>query len=375
LSLDLSACLLEMGRLGEAEERVAGVARSSADIGDERLAAHASVQLWDVRSSSQNLAGWKSEALRDAEQAVATFTRLGDELGLAKALQLRALIHQVDYEFARADFALEEALEHARRAGNQQQEVQLYYGYARSAVWGPTHVEEALRRQESFMRRFDGNRLVEAECVRNMAALEAMRGNFDAARHLLDRSSGILSELGATLRGSGSVVPGIVELLAGDAVAAEERFRASYAALGRAGERNARATAAAYLARALYAQGRYDDAERFTTTSERLAASDDEAARVEWSTTRAKILALEGRHDEADLLSSEAAALAARMDDVEAQAHALLDRAEVMRIGGRPRDARALVTEAVDVLERKGNVVGASHARRLLGDPAIATSR
>jgi tetratricopeptide (TPR) repeat protein len=225
------------------------------------------------------------------------------------------------------------------------------------------------------MRRFDGNRLVEAECLRNTAALEAMRGDFDAARARLERSRDILRDLGATLRGSGSVVPGLVDLLGGEAVAAERQFRAAYAALGRAGERSARATAAAYLARALYAQGRYDEAEEFTATSEKLAASDDEAARVEWSTTRAKVLALKGRQDEAEELASRAAALAARMDEVEAQAHALLDRAEVVRLGGGTEDAAELVAQAVALLERKGNVVAAAEARRQLEDPAVASSR
>jgi DNA-binding SARP family transcriptional activator/class 3 adenylate cyclase len=375
LMLDLSGCLMEIGALGAAEDTVARVADAAAALPDARLSARASMQLWELRSSSQNLAGWKEEALRDADQAVVVFQRLGDELGLAKALQLKAMIHQVDYEFARADAALEEALVHVRGADSQHEEVKINHAYTRSALFGPVHVAEALRRLQDFKDRFEGNRLVEADCLRNMAALVAMRGEFGTARELLAGSREILRDLGATLMSSTSLVPGMVELLAGDAAAAESCFRASYAALQRAGERSMRATAAAYVARALYAQGRYDEAERFTVTSEELAPPDDHAARVEWSSTRAKTLALSGRHEEAQSLASEAVALAARTDDVEARAHALLDRAEVLRLGERLDEAADHVRSAVELLEGKGNLVSAARARALLDGLSVASAR
>jgi predicted ATPase/DNA-binding SARP family transcriptional activator len=373
-ALDLSGCLMELGDLAASEAAVAAVSDRAVALGDRRLAARAAVQLWELRSSSENLQGWKEEAARDADGAVAVFEPLDDELGLAKAFFLRAMIHQVDYEFGRADIALERALEHARRSGREQEEAKIFYAYAMSALWGPTHVDDAIRRHEDFMRRFCDNRLVEANCLRGLAALEAMKGRFATARDLLGKSKEILNDLGATLVASTSLVPGLVELLSGDAREAERRFRSSYAALKRAGERNARATAAAYVARALYAQNRLEEAERFTLISEELAPADDHAARVEWSTTRAKVLALDGRHEEAEGLALRAAALAGLMDDVETQAQALRDRAEVLRLAGRSAEAEDLVRSAIDLHEHKGNVVSAANARAFLDELRVASA-
>jgi DNA-binding SARP family transcriptional activator/class 3 adenylate cyclase len=373
-ALDLSGCLIEVGDLAGSETAVAAVSDRAAALGDRRLAARAAVQLWELRSSSENLQGWKEEAARDADEAVAVFEPSNDELGLAKAFFLRAMIHQVDYEFGRADVALERALEHARRSGREQEEARIFYAYTMSALWGPTHVDDAIRRHHDFMLRFSDNRLVEANCLRGLAALEAMKGRFTTARELLSKSKEILNDLGATLVASTSLVPGIVELLAGDAREAERRFRSSYAALKRAGERNARATAAAYVARALYAQGRVEEAERFTLISEELAPADDHAARVEWSTTRAKVLAVGGRYEEAERLAVRAAALAGLMDDIETHAQALRDRAEVLRLAGRSAEAENLVRSAIDLHEHKGNVVSAAQARAFLEELRVAAS-
>jgi tetratricopeptide (TPR) repeat protein len=243
-----------------------------------------------------------------------------------------------------------------------------------SSLWGPTHVDDAIRRHEEFMERFSDNRLVEANCLRGMAALEAMKGSFSRARELLGKSREILSDLGAPLVATTSLVPGLVELLSGDALEAERRFRSSYAALKRIGERNARATAAAYVARALYAQERLEEAERFTLISEELAPADDYAARVEWSTTRAKVLALNGRHEEAESLAARAAALAGQMDDVETQAQALRDRAEVLRLAGRSEGAGHLVRRAILLHEQKGDVVSAARARAFLNELQLASA-
>ena len=87
--------------------------------------------------------------------------------------------------------------------------------------------------------------------------LNAMAGRFTEARELSARSRAILEDLGLTL-----MLPtldgwaGQVELLAGDPAAAERLWRRAYQALEGLGEKGNLSTIAAYLAEAVYQQGR-----------------------------------------------------------------------------------------------------------------------
>jgi tetratricopeptide (TPR) repeat protein len=364
----LSGVLGDIGELRRAEALALEALDSSRD---PRMAARARMLLWEIRSASENTTGWREEALREARDALSVFAASGDELGMASARYLEAIVYDYDYRFADADAALEDALEHARRAGDESEEMKINDMYARSSLWGPVHVDSALQRYRDFLERFRGNRVVEANCLRGMAMLKAMQGRFDEARRFLARSSACLRDLGLTLGATTSLAPGNVELLAGDAEAAERAFRSSYEGLERAGERNTRANAAAYLARALYEQGRYDDAVRFTRVSEELAPDDDFATMVEWASTRAKVLARRGRAEDADRLSREAVRRSAATDELVSRGNALLDRAETLRLVGRPAEGLPCVREALALFDRKGDVASAARARRMLeAEPA-----
>ncbi|CAN5642583.1 hypothetical protein BH24ACT26_BH24ACT26_10590 [soil metagenome] len=366
LLVALSAVLTEVGELRSAEVLVQEVLGASETTMDGRMLARARLQLWDIRSSSENLVGWKDEALRDVREAISVFESATDDVGMASARLLEAAVYGYDYRFADSDAALEQALAHARRAGNEHEEMKIQDEYARSSLWGPVHVDDAIRRYGDFLERFRGNRVVEANCLRGLAMLEAMQGRFTEARRYLARTRELLSDLGLSLSAATSLTPGVVEMLAGDAVAAEKAFRSSYEGLERAGERNIRATAAAYLARALYEQHRFDEAERLTQVSEELSPEDDFATMVEWASTRAKVLARRGRHREADRLSEQVVRLAARTDELASRGNALMDRAEVLRLIGRGDESTPHVREALGLFERKGDVASANRARNVL---------
>jgi hypothetical protein len=66
---------------------------------------------------------------------------------------------------------------------------------------------------------------------------------------------------------------GAVELLADEPVAAEHGLRWGYDLLETAGEKGFLSTMACWLARATYAQHRYERAERYTEVAERLLVS------------------------------------------------------------------------------------------------------
>src|SRR5204863_2217374 len=99
--------------------------------------------------------------------------------------------------------------------------------------------------------------------------LEAMGGRFDDARASGARSIALFEELGkpiyaAAIRGWACSI----ELYANEPDRAEAVIRPAFDTLTARGETGNLSTIAAYLAEALYAQGRLDEAGRATETSE-----------------------------------------------------------------------------------------------------------
>ncbi len=155
-----------------------------------------------------------------------------------------------------------------------------------------------------------GNRHVEAAALRSQAVLEAMRGRADAGRQIVAAGRATLEELGLALELHETAVhAGIVELLAGDAAAAERELRTAmdgFMALGVAG---GAAQAAALLARALLEQGRDEDALEATRFAEEHGGEDLKTT-IGWLCARAEALARGGEHDQARSLARRAVELA-----------------------------------------------------------------
>jgi tetratricopeptide (TPR) repeat protein len=136
------------------------------------------------------------------------------------------------------------------------------------------------------------------------------------------------------------------------------------------GDRAELSTTAAFLAQALLAQRRDEEAEQFAGLSEELAADDDLITQVLWRGVRARILAGRGLTDEAQRFAREAVALAARSDFVNDMADALIDLAIVQRQAGRLDLAGGTLAEGLRLYEEKGNVVAAGRARAQLAELA-----
>jgi ATP/maltotriose-dependent transcriptional regulator MalT len=155
------------------------------------------------------------------------------------------------------------------------------------------------------------------------------------------------------------MIGGRIELLAGDAAAAESELRSGLTALEAMGEQNLLSTVAGLLARVVYAEGRYDEAERLAELGERSAAADDVISQVLWRSARATVLAQRGEVEDAELMAREAVKLMEETDQLDSRGDALLDLAEVLRLAGGEEEAAAVVAEARQLYKRKGNVVAA----------------
>jgi tetratricopeptide (TPR) repeat protein len=199
-----------------------------------------------------------------------------------------------------------------------------------------------------------------------------MEGRFDRARQLLATSSAAFDELGLSLSSTALLGHDTawVELLAGNPTAAEGTLRTAYAVLEQMGDRSLLSTTAAYLAQALLAQRRDEEAERFADISNELAAADDLLTQMLWRGVQGRILARRGRIEEAERLAREAVDLAARTDFVNHRGDALIDHAIVLGQAGRIDKARAAFAEGLRLYEQKGNVVAAEKARVQLAELA-----
>jgi tetratricopeptide (TPR) repeat protein len=158
-----------------------------------------------------------------------------------------------------------------------------------------------------------------------------------------------------------------VAMLAGDAATAEAHLRRDYEGLEAMGEKGYLATTAAFLARAIAADGgRHREAERFIEVSLEAAGGEDLSAQMVALGLRARILATRGELAEAEELARSAVALAARTDFLSQHGDALLELAFVLDAAGQASDAQAAVSEALGLYRRKGNLVAEARAQRLL---------
>jgi tetratricopeptide (TPR) repeat protein len=194
-----------------------------------------------------------------------------------------------------------------------------------------------------------------------------MRGRFDEARDLVRRARTIYEDHGLRLRAMFlAETAGAIEMLAGDAVAAEREFRAGFDAAVEIGEQGFQSTVAAALAHALVEQGRLDEAEEMVTASELAGAEDDVSTQVLGRSARARILAARGLGQEAEGLAREAVARAEATDDLNMRGDTLVDLGEVLLTCGEPAGAAAAFEEALAQYEAKGNEAAGQATRRRL---------
>ncbi|MGZ8694888.1 MAG: adenylate/guanylate cyclase domain-containing protein, partial [Gaiellaceae bacterium] len=355
LEIDLASACMRSGDFSTDTEALLTAAAERAErLGDRRLALRAEIEheffvaLTDPEVTTDRMT-------RIAERAIPELERLGDELGLAKAWWLLSEPHLVACRWGARAGALERALEHARRAGDAREVATLVGLLATAFQYGPTPVRDSIGRCEGFLADAAGSRATEAGVRGALAALYAMDGDDARARTFWADARGLYEELGMTYRlAARSLVPGTIEMLAGDPVAAERELRQGYETLEAMGEVGARATIAAFLAEAVRAQGRLGDAEELTRLAESTSSSEDVITEVTWRSVRARVLA--GREQsEAGVLAGEAMVAAKATDAPELQSAALQAQADVLMGSGREREAIDAVERARTILERKGN--------------------
>jgi class 3 adenylate cyclase/tetratricopeptide (TPR) repeat protein len=374
LLTELAFALMETGdfdRLIAVAEELDKAATETKDVG---LRADAMiVGLW-IRLFT-NPEEWAADAEREARQAIATFRGLGDEGGLARAWSLVGLVQMMTARFAPAEDSWSRAVEHAYRAGNRRDAFE-GLSWVPGAIWaGPTASEQGIRRCREVFDQAQGDKKAMSSALFSQALLEAGLGHFEQASELFGRARALLEEVALPVWIAGPLTQciGWAELLEGNPAAAERELRRGYETLTTIGEVTLLSTVAGMLAEAIYAQGRYQEAECFTQISEESAGAEDVYTHVLWRSVRAKVLAQQGKTSEALQLACESATLVEATDSLHLRWHTLMSQAEVLRLAGRIPEAEAPLHGAIDAAEQKGNIVAVRLSREalrgLLGPP------
>jgi class 3 adenylate cyclase len=372
---DLAEALSSVGELARADEVLTEAAERAAAAEDIRTSWRAQLQWTWLRfqtDPSVEVAG----VLNDAMAVVAEFERVHDDRALAHAWHLIAWVHMTYGRLPALAEALRRGRQHAQAASDAMTEEDLAVIALLVGPTGPFPIRRVISDAEAEMARAKtgGSRRVEGAALLVLAMCSAFDGRFDQARQLLSAATSIDVELGGG-RGSGfQYTPaGMIELLAGDTMRAEQELRTGYKTLRERGDTWFLCGVAAELADVLWLQGRDDEAFDLTQVSEETAGKNVLVAQMMWRGARAKVLARRGEAEKAEALAREGVAIIKQTDYVLYHADALTDLAEVLRLHDRFEEATRAADEARRLYEQKGNVVAARKVEALMEELSALT--
>jgi len=359
---------VDLGNHREARLRREEALELARSLGDRALELRARCEV-DHLLAGNDPSFTAEQALERGRQAVSELEQIGDHEGLAAAWNLIAFGENLRGTWTGMATALEHVTEHARLAGNRRRESEALYFLGPANFWGPTPVSVGLRRAETIVDGAGALKWGKAWASRAVVGFYGMEGRFEEARELIALASAALEELGRPIeRYTLGFWSSPLELLAGDAAAAEREAAEACDGLEAAGENGFLSTMAAMLADALYAQGRLDEAEAAVQRSRESATSDDFNAQAMWRAVQAKILARRGELEEAERLAREAIEIIDRSDELSHQGDFRVGLAEVLQLAGRSDESIPILEEALERYEQKENRVAADTTRALLAE-------
>lgn len=366
LQLELAEALAAVGEFDRSDTVVSEAVTAADGIGDDQLIVNAELVALFLKYTVDPQ-GRTDEVIRVTQRAIGSLEATGDHRGLVRAWRLLGWVHGTACQYGAAELAVEEAVMHARAAGDRRAETRNVMSLALSALYGPRPVPDAISLTKGLAVAVAGDRRAEGVVLCALAHLQALSGAFAEARENYGAARAILEELGGTVMAATvGLDSGRVELLAGDPAAAERELRHDYDVLGSIGERYTLSTVAGLLAEAVFRQGRWKEALDLTIVAEEMAADDDVESQGLWRRVRARVLASNGDLDGARTLAEEAVALMDSTDAPVMKANCRMDLASILRDRGESVSARDAVGQALALLEAKGDLVDVEVARELL---------
>ena len=362
LLLDHADAIAQLGSIVDAEERFGAALRTALAAGDRRSEVLARLELGMIGFLSRAESG-AGELAAEVERALPAFEAAGDDQTVARLLRRLADAYWWRCQIVAMQDALERALVHTRRAGDERQAADVAVRLGFAAVVGPLPVEDGRRFVADALAQTEDETSSKGMLLLTGALLAALEGDFAAARDLSARGTEILDGLGRSI-GLAAITTwtAAIDLLAGEIDRAEHDLKAALAHLDAAGHQANAASVAAQLAETLVAAGRYEEADELTLRSEAASSRDDIHAQIAWRVARAKAAAGLGRSD-AEQIAREAVALAYETDSPFYTADALDALAVALDNAGHRADASATARDALGLYEAKGNLVAVDRIR------------
>jgi class 3 adenylate cyclase/tetratricopeptide (TPR) repeat protein len=359
--VELSAAQFTIGELEAAAASAAAALAAAEARGDIPGTWHARLAALAVRDKVDSSIR-VGEIVAAADEARSVFAAAGDELGLARAWRLRGDVSRNRCQWAAAEAAWQQALDHALAADAGREVDDLRTWIPNALYFGPTPVREAFERIVEVTGA--GGRARVAGGDPRLAGLLARIGRFDDARALYRSARAERQERGMILMlAAVSVFSSEVELLAGDEQAAERELRLGIAQYRAVGERSGASTLLGRYADLCAQQGRDAEAATLIAECRETSATDDIAAQSLWRGVQAKLEARQGRHVEAEATAREAIALVADSDQLDFIGWSHEMNAEVLAAAHRTADALRHASAAVGAYDRKGNLAASRRAR------------
>jgi class 3 adenylate cyclase/tetratricopeptide (TPR) repeat protein len=371
--LELATALGEQGELENATERLREVAAAARAHDDPGVVERAKLaRIWvEIQTTSERK---MTDALVEAEEALATFERIGDVEGAVRALLLIGALTGWLGNLAGAEMHWRRALEQAENTSNRVTNDVLGW-IVINAWWGPRTVPETIRLADEAAAKGSSKRLEAYALVVGGAAIAA-GGRLKEGREKIALGRVLFLDLGDVLAWGGITgVEAEMELAAGDAQRAYDALAEGAAALAAKAETGYLTTVMSFQAHAALELGRPDEATRLANEAIRIASADDFDPHARSAYVLAQVAARRGEVDEAERLLAAAAERVGPTDSMSLRFDLALARAEVARLVGRPAEAREALEYALALAERKENVLAANRVRELLATVAADSTR
>lgn len=348
--LELIDALLEIGDADRAAGEWTIAREEAASSGDVRLVAAAAIAGHRLRMGEAG----SGRRLQEVEDAAVVLAASEDHTNLARAKQVAAGLHWELEEEPAAYGSLTQALLEATRAARGRDVARITSAMLSTLYLGPLHVREVIE-QCNAIAEPGHDRLILARKLTVLGGAVGMTGAWEEARALLLEARRLQEELGQLPSlGSNPQIAAEIELLAGDAVAAEEHLRVDYERLRKLGSPVHVLVTEAMLARCLHRQGRWDEADLLVARCRQAPEGGDPRIAWDWRATRARLLAERGLLDEAERAARDSVAVFRPDEAIKHHADSLTDLAEVLKLAGQPDEALASAERALHIYRSKG---------------------